>query len=246
MRTSDLDRPPNAARPGKERKAYPLKWVLVGLVVLGLLLIGGPWLFFNVIESPTPSKLQLPALEGAPSSVVPGPVSGTWTVGPGSVAGYRVEEQLFGQSHTAVGRTPRVSGGMVISGTVVTAADFSVDMASVRSDTRSRDAQFNGFIMDTADHPHGAFRLTRPVDLGQVPAVGRTISVPVTGDLTLRGVTREVTFILAAERVSGGIDVNARIPITFSLWHIPNPSFAVAELGRSGTIEVLLHLVPQK
>lgn len=244
MQRTDLDRPA-PARPGKKRRAYPLEWVVAGLVVLGLLLIGGPWLFFNVIESPTPSKLQLPAVKGAPSAVVPGPVSGTWKIGAGSVAGYRVQELLFGQSHTAVGRTPKVTGGMVISGTQVTAADFTVDMATVKSDTRSRDAQFDGFIMDTADHPHGTFRLTRPVELGRVPAVGQTISVPATGNLTLRGVTRQVTFTLDAERLSGGIDVKAEIPITFSLWHIPNPSFAVAQLGKTGTIEVLLHLVPQ-
>lgn len=245
MQRSDLDRPPAPARPRRTRRPVPLKWAIVALVAAGVVLVGGPWIFFNVVESPTPSKLALPAVKGAPTSVAPGPVSGTWTVGPGSQAGYRVQEQLFGQSHTAVGRTSKVTGGMVISGTEVTAADFTVDMASIRSDTRSRDAQFNGFIMDTANHPTGSFRLTRAVQLGQVPPVGRTVSVPATGDLTLRGVSRPVTFTLRAERLDGAIDVNAEIPVTYSRWHIPNPSFAVAKLGSTGTIEVLLHLVPK-
>ncbi len=245
MQKSDVDRPPVTERPRRPRKAYPLKWVIVALLALGVVVIGGPWLFFNVVESPTPSKLQLPTVTGASASVVPGPVSGTWKIGAGSVAGYRVHESLFGQSHTAVGRTSKVTGGMVISGTRVTAAQFTVDMASIRSDTRSRDAQFDGFIMDTASYPHGSFQLTRPIDLGQVPAIGRTVSVPATGNLTLRGVTRQVTFELNAERLASTIDVSAEIPITYSLWHIPNPSFAVAQLGRTGTIEVLLHLVPQ-
>lgn len=239
-----MDQPTEPRRPRRPPRTYPLKWVIVFLVVAGLVVIGGPWIFFNVIESGTPSKLHLPAVSGASAGVVPGPVSGTWTVGPGSLAGYRVDEQLFGQSHTAVGRTSQVTGGMVISGTEVTAADFTVDMASVKSDTRSRDAQFTGFIMDTASHPHGSFRLTAPVELGQVPAVGQTISVTAAGDLTLRGVTRPVTFKLNAERLNGAIDVNAEIPITYSEWHIPNPSFAVARLGKTGTVEVLLHLVP--
>lgn len=244
MQRSDLDRPAASPRR-KEPRTYPLKWVIVALVVAGVVVLGGPYIFFNVIEGKTPSKLHLPAANGATATVVPGPVSGTWKVGTGSLAGYRVQEQLFGQSHTAVGRTSKVSGGMVISGTEVTAAEFTVDMASVRSDTRSRDAQFTGFIMDTADHPHGTFRLTSPVQLGQLPAVGRTVSVPATGDLTLRGVTRPVTFTLNAERLAGAIDVNAEIPITYGLWHIPDPSFAVAQLGKTGTVEVLLHLVPQ-
>lgn len=240
-----MDRPPAPPRTRKAAKTYPLKWVLVGLAVVAALLIGGPYFFFNVIESNTPSRLQLPAATGASAApIAPGPVSGTWKVGPGSLAGYRVHEVLLGQSHTAVGRTSKVTGGLVISGTEITAADFTVDMASVRSDTRSRDAQFNGFIMQTYNYPHGSFRLTSPIQLGSVPAVGQRISVPATGDLNLRGVTRPVTFTLNAERLQGAIDVNAEIPITYSLWHIPNPSFAVAKLGKTGIIEVLLHLVP--
>ncbi len=245
MQTKDLDRSQSETRKRKARRSYPLKWVIIGLVVLALLLIGGPYLFFNVIEGKSPGKLALPAAAGVGSGpVAPGPVSGTWKVGAGSLAGYRVQEVLLGQSHTAVGRTSKVTGGMVISGTEVTAADFTVDMASVRSDTRSRDAQFDGFIMQTYNYPHGTFRLTTPIQLGSIPAVGSKISVPATGQLTLRGVARPVTFTLNAERLQGAIDINAEIPVTFSLWHIPNPSFAVAELGKTGTIEVLLHLVP--
>ena len=245
VQRSDLDRPPATDRPKKQRRAYPLKWVIVALVVAGVVVLVLPWIYINVIESPAPSKLHLPTVAGASASVAPGPVSGTWKIGAGSVAGYRVHESLFGQSNTAVGRTSQVTGGMVISGTQVTAAQFSVDMASIKSNTRSRDAQFNGFIMDTSSYPHGSFQLTRPIDLGRVPAVGQTVTVPATGNLTLRGVTRPVTFELNAERLSGAIDVNAEIPITYSLWHIPNPSFAVAQLGRTGTVEVLLHLVRQ-
>jgi polyisoprenoid-binding protein YceI len=133
---------------------------------------------------------------------------------------------------------------VVISGTEVTAADFTVEMGSVRSDQGARDVQFRGFIMDTADYPHGSFRLTSPIQLGQIPPVGRTISAQAVGDLTLRGVRRSITFTLSAERLPGALDINAEIPITLSEWHIPNPSFAVASVGNTGVLEVLLHLVP--
>lgn len=231
------------ARPAG--RTYPLKWVVVGLVITAAVLIGGPYLFFAVFEGTPPGRLHLPSAAGVdPGVVAPGPVSGTWTVWTGSQAGYRVQELLFGQSHTAVGRTSKVTGGMVISGTEVAAADFTVDMASVKSDQGSRDAQFRGFIMRTADYPHATFRLTSPIQLGAVPAIGQEISEQAVGDLTMRGVRRSITFTLSAERLSGGaIDVNAEIPIRFSDWHIPNPSFAVAKVGSTGTLEVLLHLV---
>ena len=226
-------------------RTYPLKWVVVALVATALVLIGGPYLFFAIFEGSTPGRLHLPPAAGVTSGPLqPGPVSGTWQIGAGSIAGYRVNEILFGQTHTAVGRTTHVTGGMVISGTEVTAADFTVELATVHSDQGSRDAQFRGFIMDTADYPHASFRLTSPIQLGSVPDVGHPISVPAVGDLTMRGIRRSITFTLAAERVSSdSIAVNAEIPIKLSEWHIPNPSFAVAQVGSGGTLEVLLQLV---
>jgi hypothetical protein len=65
----------------------------------------------------------------------------------GSPAGYRVEEVLLGPSTTAVGRTSEVSGQFDLSGTTVTSASFTVQMASVVSD-KSRRNQFDGRIMD--------------------------------------------------------------------------------------------------
>ena len=237
-------RPPRA--PGSSTgRTYPLKWVAIALAATALVLIGGPYLFFALFEGSAPGRLHLPSAAGVgPGPVAPGPVSGTWAVGPGSLAGYRVDEMLFGQAHTAVGRTSKVTGGLVISGTEVTAADFTVDMASVKSDQGSRDVQFRGFIMRTADYPRSSFRLTSPIQLGAVPDVGRTISEQAVGDLTMRGVQRSITFTLSAERLADGtIDVNAEIPIKFSDWHIPNPSFAVAHVGSTGTLEVLLQMV---
>ncbi|MBV9659556.1 MAG: YceI family protein [Acidimicrobiales bacterium] len=229
------------AGPSRLRKTYPLKWVAVGLAAVTALLIGGPYFYFNVIEGKAPAKLSLPA---AKSPVVPGPVSGTWTVAPGSEAGYRVDEVLFGQAHTAVGRTSKVNGRVVISGTEVTSADITVDLASIKSDQGSRDAQFNGFIMKTYDYPTAAFKLTQPIGLGSIPGIAQRVQDTATGDLRMRGVTQPVTFVLSAQRSGSGIDVNAEIPIVFSRWHIPNPSFAVAHVGNTGTLEVLLDLQP--
>ena len=240
-------RSPRRPRPDRPpKRLYPMKWVVAALAATAVLLIGGPYFYFYVIEGSAPARLHLPPANGViQGPLAAGPVSGNWVVvSTGSVAGYRVQELLFGQSHTAVGRTSKVSGGMVISGSEVTAADFSVDMSSVRSDQGARDAQFRGFIMRTADHPHASFHLTVPIRLGQVPQVGRPVSAPVVGDLTLRGVTRSISFTVNAERMSdSSLDINAEITIKFSDWHIPNPSFAVARVGSTGTLEVLLHLV---
>ncbi len=233
-----------AARRRRSRRTG-VKWAIGGLVVAGVIIGAGPPVFFHLVDGNAPARLRLPpAVNVNNAPVTPGPVSGSWTVAAGSRAGYRVQEILLGQQHTAVGRTPKVSGGVVISGTTITAADFTVDMASVKSDQPSRDSQFNGYIMKTYDYPHASFHLTQPIQLGRVPAPGQVVTASATGEFNLRNVTRTITFPLKAERVAGHIDVNADIPITFSNWHIPNPSFAVTEVGRTGIIEVLLQLVP--
>ena len=244
------DAPPSregAARPLRRRRGWrerhPGWQYLVGagaLLVVGVVLF--PYLFFHVVEGRVPGQLTLPASGPGSGPIAPGPVSGTWTVSQGSQVGYRVEEILFGQSHTAVGRTDKVTGGVVISGHVVAAAAFTVDMASVESDQVSRDVQFRDYILATGKYPHATFRLTRAIQLGSVPAEGRIINEQATGDLTLRGVTRPVTFPLRAERTATGIAVNAEIPITFSEWHIPNPSFVITKVANRGLLEVLLDL----
>ncbi|HEX6394943.1 MAG TPA: YceI family protein [Acidimicrobiales bacterium] len=207
---------------------------------LAFLVVVGPLVFFHLVEGGSAPKLALPPSSGP---VAPGPVSGTWKVGPGSVAGYRVDEILFGQAHAAVGRTQKVTGAIVISGNEVAAGAFTVDLRAISSDQRSRDVQFNGYIMETYRYRYASLRLTKPIQVGTIPGAGQTVHVAATGDLTLRGVTQPVTFSLTAERVGDGIDVNAQIPVTFSRWRIPNPSFVVAKVGDSGTVEVLLHLL---
>ncbi len=242
-----LDAPPPGygPRPAPGRRRRGLPWLVGALVLLGLVVVGGPFVFFHLGGS-SPGRLALPPVDGVHGPVRAGPVSGTWTVSSGSQAGYRVQEILFGQHHTAVGRTSKVSGGMVISGTVVTAADFTVDLASVQTDQAGRNEQFHGQLLETYAYPDATFRLTRAIDFARVPAAGQHLAAAGTGLLTLRGLTRPVAVSLQAERIGRTIEVTGAIPITFSAYHIPNPSFAIAQIGDTGLVEVLLHLVPAR
>lgn len=249
--TAGVEAPPRPLarrrrRRGDWRRRHPgIEWLMAAIAMVIAAVVLGPFLFFHVVEGKAPSRLSLPVASKASASgaTTPGPVSGAWKVGAGSQAGYRVQEVLFGQKHTAVGRTSQVSGRIDVSGSTVTTGDFTVQMATVKSDQAGRNNKFSGYIMDTSAYPTGTFRLTQPIKLGSVPAVGKVITAQATGALTLRGHTRTITFPIHAERTADAIDVNADIPLTFGLWHIPNPSFAIAQVGKTGTLEVLLHLV---
>jgi polyisoprenoid-binding protein YceI len=215
-----------------------------------VLAVGGTYVYIHVIEGPAPAPLSLKAATSSPSSAAStaqpggastGSLDGTWRVGAGSQAGYRVKEVLLGQNNIAVGRTSHVTGDLVISGSTVRSATFSVAMATIHSDQSQRDAQFDGRIMDVASYPVGRFTLTRPISLAPVPAAGVIKTYSATGDLTLHGHTQPVTFTVSAERTSGKIEVSGSIPVTFAKWGIGNPSFGNFVTTQSrGVLEFLL------
>ncbi len=167
-------------------------------------------------------------------------VSGVWDITQDSELGYRVSEVLGGLDTEGAGRTDQVTGSLTIEGTTATAAEFTVDMASVTSDSERRDGQFRDRIMSTDEFPTATFVLTSPIEFGRVPGPGEQITASATGDLTLRGVTRPVTFDVTAERGEGRIGVLGSIPIRFSDYEIPDPSNSFAVVKDEGLLEFVL------
>jgi polyisoprenoid-binding protein YceI len=225
------------------------KTLIAAGLAAAVLVVGGTWLYVNVVEGDAPARLSLSSDPSTPppATSVTGTTgaaatgaNGTWTVSSGSTVGYRVQEVLFGQDATAVGRTNEVTGSLTIAGAKVTATRFVVQMGSVASDQSRRDGQFRNRIMSVDQYPTATFTLTSPIDLGGVPADGATVTAKATGDLTLRGVTKRVTFAVKARRTGGTVEVNGSIPITFADWNIPSPSFGPAEVKDHGDLEFLL------
>ena len=97
-----------------------------------------------------------PAVTGTGSGA-----DGTYTITGDSVVGYRVVEVLFGQDTEGVGRTNAVTGTIVIAGTQVTAADFTVDMTTltVRRVTPRPPVQRSS-CMETDEFPTATFVIT--------------------------------------------------------------------------------------
>ncbi len=235
-----------------------LRWVIAGAVAIVVLAVGGPFVYIHFIEGQAPAPLGLKsgtAPSAAPSgtatgagttsngSSANGSVAGTWDVGTGSVVGYRVKEVLVGQNNLAVGRSHSVSGHLTISKNTVTAATFTVQMATIHSDQSERDVQFDGRIMDVAAYPTGTFTLTHPISLAPLPAAGTIEHYRATGTLTLHGHTRPVTFTLSAERTATAIKVSGAIQVAFANWSIPNPSFgSFVTTQNHGILEFLLVL----
>jgi polyisoprenoid-binding protein YceI len=123
----------------------------------------------------------------------------------------------------------------------VTAGTFTVQMSTIKSNESQRDVQFDGRIMDVSTYPTGTFTLTSPIQLSALPAAGAIKTYSATGNLTLHGHTRSVTFPLSAERTSTAIKISGSIPVAFADWDIPNPSFTgFVTTQNHGLLEFLL------
>jgi polyisoprenoid-binding protein YceI len=227
------------------------KWLLLIVpVTLFVLVEAGTYIYIHFISPDPAPKLtfsDVPAATassdaGDPALTAAGAIDGTWNVGDGSKVQYRIQETLSGQSNEATGQDTSVTGQMVIAGTTVTSASFTVDMKKFETNEDLRNTQFHNRIMNTAKFPTATFELTAPIDLTAIPENLTQVTVQATGKLTLHGTTNTVTFDLLARRNGAHIEVNGTIPVTFSDYGISNPSGGPAKVGDNGDLEFLLIL----
>jgi polyisoprenoid-binding protein YceI len=222
-------------------RTYWKRYLPGAIALVVVLAVGGPLFYARVIEGDAAAPLAV----GTDQTAATGELTGSYTVSAGSESGYRVHEILGGQSIDAVGRTRDVSGSATMSGSQVTAGEVTVQLATVKSDQARRDNQFTGNIMDVARYPTATFRLTEPLDLGAGFTGGDRATADATGELTVRGVTRPVTFPLTAVRNGSGIDVSGSIPVTFADFGVTPPSIGdFVTVDPTGQIEFLLALAP--
>lgn len=147
---------------------------------------------------------------------------------------------LFGQDTEGVGRTNAVTGTITLDGSTVSAAEFTVDMTTVKSDEDRRDRKFTGEIMDTSTFPTATFVITQPIELGSIPVDGTEIMATATGDLTLHGVTKSVTLDVTAKTTGDSIAIAGNTDVKFADYDIANPSNSAVTPQDHGLIEFLL------
>ena len=218
-----------------------VKVLIIAAIVLFVALTVGPWTYINVWNDESPAGFTDVDSRFAEPSALGDDLTGTWNVSRESQVGYRVEEILFGQNTTAVGRTSGVTGSAVLDGLTLSSAEFTADMASVTSDSERRDSQFYGRILETSRFPDGVFKLTAPATLDRAPGVN-ALPVPVTGELTLHGVTKSVQTEIEVKATGTTVNIAGSIPIAFADYDIDNPSFGGVTTEDNGILEFSINL----
>jgi len=163
--------------------------------------------YFTLFNSDSPPKLSLET-KGSTNSAAPptGNLAGTWAVADGSVAGYRVREKLaqLPAPSDAVGRTGAITGQLTImeEGGAYSAgtANFTADVSQLKSDQDKRDNKIRSIGLETDKFPQASFAAPGPISIPADAVNGKIVTVPVEGNLTLHGQTKQVTIPLQVQR----------------------------------------------
>lgn len=214
------------------------KRTLIAAVAAGGLTLGAAAVgvaYFVVFAGNSPQKLALssptPTASGSPTaSASAGAGAGTWTIGSGSVAGYRVREQLASLSapSDAVGRTSSITGAVTItqsgSSYTVAAASLTVNVNTLTSDRSMRDQRIHQMGLQSDRYPTATFVLTTPIALPANATSGQIVNVSATGQLTIHGVTKSVTIPIQARLTGTQIELAGSISFPFGEFGMTPPS----------------------
>jgi polyisoprenoid-binding protein YceI len=104
-------------------------------------------------------------------------------------------------------------------------------------------AQFEQSLGVAAD-PDATFTLTEPRSFSSDPTSGAPVTAQAAGNLTLRGITRPVTFTIHGRYTGSTLTAAGAIPVAFTDYSIARPRGygAVGSLADHGVAEFLLVL----
>jgi polyisoprenoid-binding protein YceI len=180
-------------------------------------------------------------------------LAGRWSVGPGSVVGYRAKEKFINQpaETEAVARTSQVSGSVVVSiagGSVtISQMKFTVELASLTSQDKyanyqvyQRDFFVRSIYLQTDSFPTATFM----ADAASFPMpAGGPVTVDVGGNLSVHGATNRVVAHVQAQESGGQAEAAGTISVDMRDFGIDPPDISFTKAEPQITIEYDLKLV---
>lgn len=167
-----------------------------------------------------PTATPLPPTE--PAAAAPAGDALRLVVAPeGNEARFRVREQLVGLNlpSDAVGTTASVSGAIAIQpdGRIIAGESrFVVDLTTLHTDSSRRDGYIQRNTLETGAYPEAVFVPASAAGLPSPLPTSGTVAFQLTGDLTVHGVTRPVTWEVTAEVEGQTLRGTATTSITFT------------------------------
>lgn len=164
----------------------------------------------------------------------------------GSEARFNIDETLLGERITVVGRTSQVAGDLIVDFASPAQSEVGVIAINARAlqtdqDLRNQTIRSQILRSGRAEYEFITFEPTALTGLPDSPAqVGDTLDFAIVGNLTVAGVTREVTFgtqvtVEAQDRISG----TASATVAYSDFNITiRTPPSVSDVGETVTLEL--------
>jgi len=208
-----------------------------------------------VAPSATPSTTVVAATATPTATVAASPTNvstittGTWTISDTSKATVRVREQLVGVNlpSDAVLVATGATGTFVLKddGTFSSDSKISFDLTTLASDQRDRDNFVKMDTLQTRQFPKAEFVPTKTSGLTlPMPASGE-FTFKLTGQITIHGKTKEVTFDVVAKRSGNDLTATATATPTwkFGDFGMSAPSVPFRVVSVVDEIRVVVDLV---
>jgi polyisoprenoid-binding protein YceI len=160
-----------------------------------------------------------------------------------SEARFIIDEVLRGEPTTVIGVTNEIAGQIQVdeeNPTQTQIDSITVQTGALTTDNNLRNGAIRDLILNSGSFPVVTFTPTSIEGLPAQGAVGETYALTITGDLSVRDVTREVTFEASVTPVSESrIEGSAATTISRSDYGLTIPSVPnVADVGDEVILEI--------
>ena len=182
--------------------------------------------------APSSSAASAPAVSSsAAASTLPSDTVKLVIVPSASEARFRAREVLAGNTlpNEAVGATKSIEGTIIgkMDGTIVSAqSKVRVDLRTLKSDQAMRDNFIKQDTLNTAKFPYADFVVVEAPGLPKaLPADGQ-VNFQLVGDMTIRDVTKRMTWDVKSQVKGDLITGNAVSKFTFAFFNMTKPNVA--------------------
>jgi protocatechuate 3,4-dioxygenase beta subunit/polyisoprenoid-binding protein YceI len=184
------------------------------------------------VEETAPQATQTLVQESTPEQAQPAAGGILFTIVPGeSEARYIIREQLANRDlpNDAVGKTDQVSGSITLNadGSIDPASQFTVDVSTLVSDQNMRDNYVRRNILQTDQYPTVTFKPASVSGLANPLPTSGPVQFEITGDLTIRDVTKPVTWTVTGNADGDRASGTAATSFTFADFNLPQPRVPV-------------------
>lgn len=231
------------------------KVIGIAAFLLVLLFGGGYWIYDGLtgnhikIESVLTASPQ--AEEGAEAAVNSentgaaadtASIDGVWKVNTDS----KVYFSVTTSKETVNYQINKVSGSWTVDtkDSAKNVAEGKVDLTSMDSGNSQRDNHVSGTeLLDVAQFPEASFKA---VSFGGLPSEwkeGTVFPLKIAGELTVKGITKSVTFAGNASYTEGGLKLEASTVVTFGDFGMKSPNTIVMDTENNLTVELRLIFV---